>query len=105
METELKFHFNPGDHVVIKDWDEMEMEYGLDSYGSIKVRNTFVKDMKYLCGEEAIVRDVNSIGDVSLDFVKDLYKAQQWSYSTQMIRPKRKTVFEAKMEDIESLWF
>ena len=38
--------------VKLKTWDEMEEEYGLDSYGNIKCEDTFTRDMKLLAGTE-----------------------------------------------------
>lgn len=48
----MKKYFDIGDIVVIRDWDDMEAEFGLDGNGYIACKYTFTRDMKYLCGLE-----------------------------------------------------
>lgn len=43
--------YNVGDKVTIRQWDDMESEFGLDEYGGIKVPKTFTKFMKKYCGQ------------------------------------------------------
>lgn len=43
--------YNVGDKVTIRQWDDMESEFGLDSYGGIKVPNAFTEPMKQYCGQ------------------------------------------------------
>ena len=43
--------YNIGDKVTIRQWDDMESEFGLDSYGVINVPKCFTKDMKQYCGQ------------------------------------------------------
>lgn len=42
--------YNVGDRVTIRQWDDMESEFGL-KYGSINVPKHFTKDMKKYCGQ------------------------------------------------------
>nr|DAJ13394.1 MAG TPA: hypothetical protein [Siphoviridae sp. ctX8T1] len=42
--------YNVGDKVTIRQWDDMESEFGL-KYGSINVPKHFTKDMKKYCGQ------------------------------------------------------
>jgi hypothetical protein len=35
--------YNVGDKVTIRQWDDMESEFGLDKYGGIKVPKTFTE--------------------------------------------------------------
>jgi len=46
------FGFKVGDRVVFKDWADMEED------GSIEY-NWFVPEMKYLCGHEAVITEIN----------------------------------------------
>lgn len=39
--------YNVGDEVTIRQWDDMESEFGLDEYGGIKVPKTFTEFMYY----------------------------------------------------------
>lgn len=43
--------YNVGDKVTIRQWDDMESEFGLDEYGEIKVPKRFTKSMKQYCGQ------------------------------------------------------
>lgn len=38
--------YNVGDKVTIRQWDDMESEFGLDEYGGIKVPKAFTEFMK-----------------------------------------------------------
>lgn len=43
----------------IRQWDDMEMEFGLDERENIKVPYIFVKNMRCLCGKEATLKKIN----------------------------------------------
>ena len=51
--------YNVGDKVTIRQWDDMESEFGLDEYGGIKVPKTFTKFMKKYCGQTFPIVHVN----------------------------------------------
>lgn len=52
--------FKLGDRVRIRDWDDMEREYGTDSDGDIKVPDmSFSRCMRHLCGRYATIRSIN----------------------------------------------
>ena len=50
-----KHEFKVGDRVRIRQWEDMEREFGLDPYGNIKVKYLFTTGMRWLCGKEATV--------------------------------------------------
>ena len=50
--------YNVGDKVTIRQWDDMESEFGL-KYGSINVPKHFTKDMKKYCGQTFPIVHVN----------------------------------------------
>ncbi len=69
---------NVGDIVVVREWDDMEKEFGLDDYGDIWINDGrdigFVASMKPYCGrsfEVAKVLDKSGIyelrGDVDIE--------------------------------------
>ncbi len=43
--------YNIGDKVTIRQWDDMESEFGLNVFGDIKVPNFFTEYMKQYCGQ------------------------------------------------------
>lgn len=51
--------FKVGDRVRIRQWDDMENEFGTDVYGNIMVRLRFIPSMKYLCGKDAVITNIN----------------------------------------------
>lgn len=50
--------YHVGDHVIVRQWDDMMEEFGSDTYGGIAVhpnKLSFVLGMKPFCGKEFIV--------------------------------------------------
>lgn len=43
--------YNVGDEVTIRQWDDMESEFGLYESGEIKVPKFFTEPMKQYCGQ------------------------------------------------------
>ena len=43
--------YNVGDKVTIRQWDDMESEFGLNEFGDIKVPKAFTESMKKYCGQ------------------------------------------------------
>lgn len=43
--------YNLGNRVTIRQWDDMESEFGLDEHGNINVPKLFTKPMKKYCGQ------------------------------------------------------
>lgn len=43
--------YNIGDKVTIRQWEDMESEFGLNEYGEIKVPKCFTEPMKQYCGQ------------------------------------------------------
>ena len=73
--------FNVGDVVVIRDWGDMEAEYGLKENGEdIACRFVFAEGMRYLCGTQHVIADISDTGKVS--FEDDV----KWSISFGMLR-------------------
>lgn len=44
--------------VTIRQWDDMESEFGLNEYGEIKVPKIFSKIMKKFCGQTFTIKEV-----------------------------------------------
>ena len=80
--------FSVGQLVQIKDWGEMEREYGLDRSGYILCNPCFTKGMEPLCGEFAEIIDIEGTRIWLKLFNFDVDK--DWCYSTDMIKPIKK---------------
>ena len=51
--------FKVGDRVRIRDWDDMEREYGLNALGSINgPKDVFSKGMKRVCGKLCVISSI-----------------------------------------------
>lgn len=87
----MKHNFKVGDHVRIRQWDDMAKEYGVFST-SIPIPASFVDGMKNLCGEEAIItgfdfpNHYHSYTSVDLRF-KTATKNTSWAFSPEMLEP------------------
>ena len=74
--------FRIGEKVVVKSWEEMEMEFGLNEYGSIKCKFCFTENMKSVCGKTATVVYTDGTR-IWLNFNS---KANNYFYSADMLR-------------------
>lgn len=84
-EEEKKYHtikkarYEVGDRVLVKEWDDMASEYGIDEDGDIKTgASFFVKEMKKYCGKVMTVSFVMSDKVFQLGY-------NEWSFTNDMI--------------------
>ena len=77
--------FKIGELVRIRQWDDMEKEFGLTMLGSIKCRCCFADGMKPLCGKYAEIKDLRVDGIVFLRFFNCDDSVENWNYSIDMI--------------------
>lgn len=77
--------FKVGELVRIRQWDDMEKEFGLTMLGSISCRCCFADGMKPLCGKYAEIKDLLLDGIVHLRFFNCDDSVENWNYSTDMI--------------------
>lgn len=63
--------FSVGDIVVVRDWDDMADEFGVDVDGDIMSRFYFVSEMKWTCGMRCVVASVSDFGQIILDSLDD----------------------------------
>lgn len=80
--------FKIGDNVVIRDWEDMENEFGPpDGVGDLFVGDHcyFVPSMRYLCGTEGIVTGFHDgmHGSLRIDLSIDV---DGWNISPGMLR-------------------
>lgn len=79
--------FKEGERVRFKSWEEMEKEYGVDSFGDIKCYLDFTTEMKPFCNTYATIREIDSSGEVilMLSSAKNI-SLSDWQFSTDMIK-------------------
>jgi hypothetical protein len=83
----MKRNFKVGDRVRIRQWDDMEREYGVDYDGDIKCRPFFASGMRPLCGEEAKILSLLDNGRVALSFRQGGIGACSWNFCVDMLEP------------------
>lgn len=77
--------FKVGELVRIRQWDDMEKEFGTTGSGSVDCKCQFTREMKPLCGKCAEIKDLRVDGIVSLHFFNCDGLSTCWNYSTDMI--------------------
>jgi hypothetical protein len=61
--------YNIGDKVTIRQWDDMESEFGLNRYGAIKTPQAlFTEPMKQYCGQTLPIVRIDPFLHPSFDF-------------------------------------
>lgn len=83
--------FMVGDRVVIKTWEQMETEYGLNFGGDIKTKPSFVTNMKHLCRKVATITNIRA-DYIELEFEEKNIEDINWIYTADMIELAYPTV-------------
>ncbi len=73
-----------GDWVRIRQWDDMEAEYGMDVYGNILVPLIFTDIMRKYCGRWGKITCVYE-HSYDIDFLSVL---SNWSWGDEMLEPE-----------------
>lgn len=55
--------YEVGDKVLIRDWDDMEKEFGVDRYGDIRSKCAFVQCMKRHCNQIRTIKKITNCGN------------------------------------------
>ena len=77
--------FKVGELVRIRQWDDMEKEFGTNSLGSVDCKCCFSVAMKPLCGKYAEITRLCERGYVKLKLFNCDGSVGRWDYSTDMI--------------------
>ena len=77
--------FSVGELVRIRQWDDMEKEFGVNDCGSIMCHYSFSYDMKPLCGKYAEIREHSDNGRVLLRFFNCEKESTCWAFHTDML--------------------
>ena len=77
--------FKVGELVRIRQWDDMEKEFGVDSEGYIDSCVSFVPPMQPLCGKYAEITKIRDDGKVKLRFFNCEKEEVGWAFHTDMI--------------------
>lgn len=77
--------FKVGELVRIRQWDDMEKEFGTNDIGDILCENGFIEEMYPLCGLYAEIVSLDKDGRVGLKFFNCEGSYTGYTYSTDMI--------------------
>lgn len=80
--------FEVGDVVRIREWEDMESEFGLNFIGDIKCKCIFVSNMKESCGElcTILIKDDKYV-DLAFEDPRINANMRGFNFSTDMIEP------------------
>ena len=81
-----KDFFRVGDTVRIREWDDMEREFGLRGRDGLACSLCFLEEMRRFCGREATISHITTNGIVTLKGVdgENLF-FNGWSIHTDML--------------------
>lgn len=77
--------FKVGELVRIRQWDDMEKEFGTTVYDSVDCCYQFTHSMEPLCGKCAEIVGLDEDGGVRLEFFNCDDLDTRWGYSTDML--------------------
>ena len=87
--------FKVGDRVRVRQWEDMEREFGLDNSGFIKVLLAFNPEMRELCGKCATIEDTDDEGRIILCDIEAVDSLNwDWHFSHDMfeeVKPMSKS--------------
>lgn len=72
--------FRVGDRVRIKSWKDLKKEFGKDLQGEIPCKAYFTKPMKYLCGREFFINEIDTDGGF-----ERIKKIDAWTITPDMV--------------------
>ena len=79
--------FQPGDRVRVRQWDDMEREYGGSVRLGLNVPLLFVRGMEQYCGQEFIVTEVWDILVAGERCQRVMGLPTQYQWSNEMLEP------------------
>lgn len=91
--------FCVGDRLRVRQWDDMEEEFGLDSDGNIPCMFVFMKVMRKYCGMVFTVKHI--VGKEYFPEEEDLF-GYRYSFSADMLEYD-KSAFDIAETDIDNL--
>lgn len=78
-------NFKVGDRIVVKEWNDMVEEFGVNKRGVIEAHGGFYEEMRELCGKTGTIKGINEKSKfVMINF--DDCTAQTWFISTDMVK-------------------
>ena len=93
--------FKVGDRVRVRQWEDMEREFGLTRFGSIANADVFTKSMRTLCGKTATIGGITGEGTITLCNQEDADTlGWGWRYSSDMFEPAEEVKPMSRLAEI-----
>ena len=82
--------YKVGDKAVVREWDDMAKEYGIDGDGDIGLSNErcFAEGMKKFCGKTVIITGIAGWED---DPCYKIDGGNYWHFTDEMLKPATDT--------------
>jgi hypothetical protein len=94
--------FRIGDRARIRQWDDMELQFGRTPHGAVACQCSFTNDMRHLCGEVVTITGGYD-RRIELEFRPGVPRTD-WSYSLDMIEPIMEVAMPQQPEEpVESV--
>lgn len=95
--------YNIGDKVTIRQWDDMESEFGLNESGEIKVPKFFTEPMKQYCGQTLPIVHVNrypspNFDSYYLDGISKIFSSPMFEQSKLQSVPPSSLSFDSLLQ-------
>lgn len=74
-----------GDNVIIKSWESMEQEYGLDRDGDIDCIGIFTRSMVKYCGTKMKITSINEIDSARNIVVYKMKNSSKFFYNDMFL--------------------
>lgn len=95
--------YKVGDELRIREWDDMEAEFGLKHNGSINCQYVFATSMKPMCGKNFTVKKIID-GDFRSVEEVEILDGFWYSISEDMLEPRpEKPLYVATDDELKEL--
>lgn len=101
--------YKVGDELRIREWDDMEAEFGIDEDGDINMPTSFMKGMRYLCGMNFTVSQIEKYGNGIRYYSYESIEKEEsgwWIILEYMLEPREEMpLYVATDTEINNLLF
>lgn len=92
-----------GDRLRIREWDDMEREFGVHAAGWIRCKNVFAPQMRPLCGAQFTVAEIESCGSGSCIYHSVEGVENPYFISADMLEPDDIIDSECSSDDFDQM--
>lgn len=92
----MERNFKVGQRVIVRHWNDLVDEFGIDADGNIPCDACVTKQMKQYCGMPAMIADIEHHGDMNIASLKfdGLDEPTIWNFTFDMLAPEKKPMLQ-----------